>query len=60
MNAASVNPKCPGPSSSEGLAAIRGKISLYFSVPNCETRANSPSTKPKSPTRLVMNALRPA
>ena len=42
------------------FAAMRGKSSVYRSVPNVDTRANSPSTKPKSPTRLVMNALRPA
>ena len=41
-------------------SSARGKTSMYTSVPRLDQSSMMPSPKPKSPTRLTMNAFLPA
>ena len=41
-------------------SATLWKTSVYWSVPKCLTSRNKAMRKPKSPTRLVINAFFPA
>ena len=60
---------CPSPRAAATYAAACGSLSTYLVVssgifcqtpPNAQKSKNTPSTKPKSPKRLVMKAFMPA